>query len=162
MGRSTLICSLAGIVGISNQNVLPLPAILSTPIFPSIRSTSFRQIERPRPVPPYLRVVELSAWEKDRNNFCLTSGDIPMPVSLISKRSTSPFFGAVRVFVFDVMRSVMLPFSVNFMALPTRLSMIWRKRVGSPITTKGISFSTSVSILTGFPRSLTSIHSMIP
>ena len=44
--------------------VLPLPGSLSTPIWPSIISTSRLLIVGPRPVPPYLRVVEASACEK--------------------------------------------------------------------------------------------------
>ena len=32
---------------------------------PSINSTSCFEIARPSPVPPYLRVVELSAWEDE-------------------------------------------------------------------------------------------------
>ena len=36
---------------------------LSTWIVPPIISTSRLQMVRPRPVPPYLRVMEASAWE---------------------------------------------------------------------------------------------------
>ena len=42
--------------------------MLSTQILPPIFSTSRLEIARPRPVPPYLRVVELSSlheWFKD-------------------------------------------------------------------------------------------------
>ena len=42
-----------------NQKVEPSPSRLSTPIFPPIISTSCLQIASPRPVPPYLRVVEV-------------------------------------------------------------------------------------------------------
>ena len=42
-------------------NVLPWPTSLSTQMRPPIRSTSCAEIVSPRPVPPYLRVVELSA-----------------------------------------------------------------------------------------------------
>ena len=44
--------------------VLPLPTVLSTQIRPPIICTSCEEMARPRPVPPYLRVVEASAWEK--------------------------------------------------------------------------------------------------
>ena len=58
----------------SNQNVEPAPGVLSTPIRPPISSTSCLEIARPRPVPPYLRVVEASAWrersEEPRRAVC--------------------------------------------------------------------------------------------
>ena len=44
-----------------NQNVLPLPQMLRRPISPSIRDTSSREMVVPNPVPPNLRVMELSA-----------------------------------------------------------------------------------------------------
>ena len=44
--------------------VLPTPAWLSTQMLPSIISTRRFEMESPRPVPPYLRVVEVSACEK--------------------------------------------------------------------------------------------------
>ncbi len=36
-------------------------------------------------MPPYLRVVEVSAWAKALKSFCCWSGAIPMPVSLTAK-----------------------------------------------------------------------------
>lgn len=50
-----------------NQKVLPTPGSLSTPISPPMRVVRRRQMASPRPVPPYLRVVEASAWEKGSN-----------------------------------------------------------------------------------------------
>ena len=44
-----------------NQNVLPTPTSLSTPMSPPISATRRLQIASPRPVPPYRRVVEPSA-----------------------------------------------------------------------------------------------------
>src|SRR2546421_2455078 len=44
-----------------NQNVDPSPGVLLTPIWPSISWTNCFEIDRPNPVPPYLRVVEPSA-----------------------------------------------------------------------------------------------------
>ena len=46
-----------------NQNRLPFPLALSTPISPPISSASIRAIASPRPVPPWRRVVELSSCE---------------------------------------------------------------------------------------------------
>ena len=45
--------------------VLPWPGSLSTQISPPIKFASFLLMVRPSPVPPYLRVVEVSAWVKD-------------------------------------------------------------------------------------------------
>ena len=44
------------------------PSRLSTAIVPPIISTSCLEMARPSPVPPYLRVVELSAWVKAVNS----------------------------------------------------------------------------------------------
>ena len=44
---------------------LPWPGSLSTQMLPSIILTRRWLMTKPRPVPPYLRVVEVSAWEKD-------------------------------------------------------------------------------------------------
>ena len=43
------------------KNVVPTPGSLSSQMRPPINSTSRRQIVRPRPVPPCLRVVDMSA-----------------------------------------------------------------------------------------------------
>src|SRR3712207_6195032 len=44
--------------------VLPLPASLSPKIRPPIGGASGEEMVSPSPSPPYLRVVEPSAWEK--------------------------------------------------------------------------------------------------
>ena len=44
-----------------NQKVLPWPRVLSTPTVPPIRLASCLVMAKPRPVPPYWRVVVLSA-----------------------------------------------------------------------------------------------------
>ena len=44
--------------------------------------TSIDETASPRPVPPYLRVVEASTWEKLSNTASCFSRGIPMPVSL--------------------------------------------------------------------------------
>ena len=73
--------------GSSNQNVEPAPATLWTPIRPPINSTIFREMARPRPVPPNLRDDEVSACTNGWNNFCVCSLVKPIPVSVTSKRS---------------------------------------------------------------------------
>ena len=42
--------------------VVPTPGVLSTQTVPCISSTSCATIDSPSPVPPYSRVVEVSAW----------------------------------------------------------------------------------------------------
>ena len=44
------------------MNVVPRPGSLSTSTSPPIIWQNRRVIVRPRPVPPYFRVVEASAW----------------------------------------------------------------------------------------------------
>src|SRR2546425_1933329 len=46
-------------------------------------TTLFRS--KPSPVPPYLRVVEPSAWEKASKIICCFSIGMPIPVSLTEK-----------------------------------------------------------------------------
>ena len=115
-------------IGTSNQKVEPWPGCESTPIWPDIRSMMRLQITRPRPVPPYRRVVEASAWLKALNRPPAFSGAMPMPVSLTSKRSTWCW----RVSDFGLTESVTEPLAVNFMALPSRLLSTCRNRTGSP------------------------------
>ena len=75
-----------GSSGTVNQKVEPRPGWLSTPMVPPINSTSCLQMARPRPVPPYWRVVEESTWEKLLNRRARRSGAMPMPESLTAKR----------------------------------------------------------------------------
>ena len=87
---------------------------------------SLRLSASPRPVPPYLRVVAASAWEKTSNSRVSCSGVMPMPVSLtlnsiqswpsITSRATA---------------SEIVPRSVNLQALLRRLKRAWRTFVRS-------------------------------
>jgi hypothetical protein len=61
--------------------VEPLPGVLSTRMSPFISWHRRWQIASPRPVPPYLRVVEESTWLKALNSRSILSGGMPMPVS---------------------------------------------------------------------------------
>ena len=74
-----------------NQNLLPRPGSLSTPISPPIRPTSSFAIASPSPVPPYSRVVELWACAKGSKMRACCSGLIPIPVSATSKRSVTVY-----------------------------------------------------------------------
>ena len=121
-------CTLSS--GISNQNVEPWPASDSTPMLPPIRVTMRWQITRPRPVPPYRRVVDASAWLKAWNRRSCADLPMPMPVSRTSKRSRCWAAVSRR----RLALTVTLPRSVNFTALLIRLLSTWRRRTGSPRT----------------------------
>src|SRR5208282_5965936 len=54
---------------IEKEKVEPFPGLLTTWMEPPIISTSLRQMANPRPLPPKRRVVDVSAWLKDWNNF---------------------------------------------------------------------------------------------
>ena len=99
-----------------NQNVDPFPSSLSTPILPPIISANRLDIANPRPVPPYLREVEVSTWEKDLKSLFIRSSGIPIPVSDISNlrvTSSSLSFSIVT-------RITTSPSFVNFTAFPAR------------------------------------------
>ncbi len=97
---------------------------------------------RPRPVPPYLRVVDESACENDWKRRPMPSGDRPMPVSRTAKvSSTRPSAAGAALTV-----STTSPASVNLTALASRLSRIWRSRVTSPSTARGMSPSNRYAV----------------
>jgi two-component system response regulator FixJ len=72
-----------------NQNVLPAPGVLSAPTSPPINSARRRLMANPSPVPPYRRVVELSACSKAPNSLESASGAIPIPVSSTENSSSA-------------------------------------------------------------------------
>ena len=71
-------------VGIVTVNVLPSPGALCTVNSPPSAVTIWREIASPRPVPPYFRVVELSACVNGWNRRGSASWRMPMPVSVTS------------------------------------------------------------------------------
>jgi hypothetical protein len=83
-------------------------------------SVSCLQIASPSPVPPNLRVVELSAWLNRANSLERASSEMPMPVSRTSNRSSSAPSPMTRC---EPM-TLTLPLSVNLTALPIRLKSI--------------------------------------
>ena len=102
--------------------VVPLPGVLSTVRSPPMSRASRRLITRPSPVPPYFRVVELSACVNDWKSLACCSGEIPMPVSVtLTRRNTSP--GVVRLAGVSHVSTFTStsPFSVNLNALLIRL-----------------------------------------
>ena len=60
---------------------------------PPSSATRFVEIARPRPVPPYLRVVEPSAWMNGLKIASCCSCGTPMPVSDTLNRSVASSVG---------------------------------------------------------------------
>src|SRR5262245_48702117 len=131
-------------VGRKTVNVEPWPGVLSTVMSPPISRQKCRLIARPRPVPPYRRVVEASAWVKGWKSLRICSGVMPMPES--DTRKASQAAGCMERsalsanaacstlhLVYDgrVTARVMVPCSVNFAALESRLKRTWRTLVRS-------------------------------
>ena len=72
------------------MKVLPSPGVLRTRISPPSRRAISRLIDSPRPVPPYMRPVPVSAcWNGSKMIFSLSAA-MPMPVSLTEKATTRP------------------------------------------------------------------------
>ncbi len=113
---------------------MPSPP-LSAHMRPPIISASRLLIARPRPVPPYLRVVLESACENDWNSRPMPCADRPMPVSRTAKVSATCPPGRVSALTV----STTSPASVNFTALLSRFSRICRSRGRSPLTAAGTS-----------------------
>ena len=105
------------------MKVVPCPSRLSTSTAPPSRSAQARVSDRPSPVPPKRRVVELSAWVKRWNSRPTCVGVMPIPVS-DTRNATAPSGSRATA-------SVTVPFSVNLAALLSRFSSIWRTRVTS-------------------------------
>ena len=122
----------------------PSPGIplLSAHILPPIRLVRRLLMANPRPVPPYLREVEESAWLKDWNSRPIRSAGMPMPVSRTLNSSATAFDFPVsgNADARDTFITTS-PCSVNLTALPSRLIRIWRRRVTSPRMAGGTSFS---------------------
>ena len=113
--------------------LLPLPGVLSTSICPPMPWVSCWEMASPSPVPPYCRVMVLSAWEKDLNNRACCSSFMPIPLSRTSKCIVTRSSDRADCLI----STTTAPFSVNLMALPARLIRIWPRRVGSPSSVSG-------------------------
>ncbi len=104
----------------STAKVLPFPGSLATVIRPPMMETRRLQIAKPNPLPPKRRVVETSACWNDWNRFCITSGGMPIPLSV----TTSRMDPAARPST-STRRSTLPRFPdcspLNLIALPTRL-----------------------------------------
>src|SRR5215469_11103592 len=116
-----------------NVNVLPTLGALRNWISPPNRLDNSRLIARPRPVPPYLRLVEASAcWKASKISFCFSAG-MPMPVSETSKTTTDAvwlrigWFGDQPSFTTATER-LTCPWEVNLNALDSRFfKTCWRR-----------------------------------
>ena len=104
-------------------------------ISPPSSLASSRLMARPRPVPPYLRLVLASAcWKASKMIFCF-SGGMPMPVSATSKAITVGAWlrigcrGSSRSPPQSVSRTP--PFSVNLKALDNRFFSTCCRRLES-------------------------------
>ena len=128
-----------------------MPTWLSTHISPPIISANRFEIARPSPVPPYLRLVEVSTWLKDWNRRCSRSAGMPIPVSRTAQCSTigSPLSwsaladGAGLTAGVALILNTTSPLSVNLMALFSRLISTCRKRETSLMMAAGTSGPTS-------------------
>src|SRR6266487_1527142 len=95
------------------QNVDPLPGSDSTQMRPPCISMMRLAMDRLRPVPPFLRVIELSACWNSSKILARSAAAIPGPVSQTATVNT-PSVAEAWI--------ATSPLSVNLMALPTRLS----------------------------------------
>ena len=114
------------------MNVLPRPGSLSTWISPPIRRAISRLIDRPRPVPPNLRLIVPSACWNASKIVRSCSGAMPMPVS-VTWNATTCSAAVSGGFVNRSspacrMVSVTSPADVNFTAFESRLrSTCWSR-----------------------------------
>ena len=143
---------------------LPLLRSLSTQISPPIMRTILRQMASPKPVPPYLRVVDPSAWANASKISPLLLGSMPIPVSSISKRSVAwAFSSSLSIFCRET-RMQISPASVNLKALLMRLERTWRRRSGSETSCRGMlgsmSMTNSSCLAMFFSRNMAVLSSM--
>ncbi len=113
-------------------------------------------IASPRPVPPCVRLIDTSAWEKRWNSRPTFSGSIPEPVSatLILRRGPS---AVSRHAVFTVTD----PSVVNFTALLRKFSSTCRSRATSPVISSGAMGSSSVRISSPLASAWTAIRPLV-
>ena len=82
-----------------------------------------REIESPSPLPPFARVLELSACWNSSKILCWSASEIPGPVSdTDTTKAPSEARASIEI----------PPVSVNLIALPARFSRTWVSRRSSP------------------------------
>src|SRR3954464_6493155 len=109
-------------IGSVKLNTEPLPSSDSTQSLPPCSSTMRREIDRPRPVPPFFLVAELSA--------CWNSSKI-LPWSVVEMPGPLSFTATVNEPLVELALMITAPVSLNLMALPTRFSTTWVSRRSS-------------------------------
>src|SRR5215813_11986153 len=132
------------LVGSVNVKVDPSPRWDSTPMRPPCSSMMRLAMARPRPVPPFLRVIEESACWNSSKILPWSASEIPGPVSRTATVNV-PFAAAAVILT--------SPASVNLMALPTRLSSTWVSFRSSP---RAAGSCGAMSTLSAIPFSLAS------
>ena len=131
------------------MKVEPLSGSLSTFNSPPRVRVISRLIDRPRPVPPYLRLVVPSAcWKASKMIRCLSSG-MPMPLSHTEKASTWPevfrcSLPGLQPLSTRFTLSLTSPAAVNLKALDSRFLMICCSRLSSVYMAAGRAGSRSI------------------
>ena len=105
--------------------VAPAPGVAVAASSPPMARASSREMLKPRPVPPNLRVFEPSACWKGWNSTSVRAGSNPMPVSRTSRR-TRPLSPC------EITLRATWPSAVNLTALLIRLPRICSSRMRSP------------------------------
>ena len=135
--------------GTCSVNSAPQPGVLLTDSVPPISSASRREIDSPSPVPPKRRVIDPSACAKGAKMLSICDASMPMPVSLTTMHST----GADACPSRHCTETRTSPSSVNFTALPTRLTSTWCRRNPSALMRRGTSGAISSRSRTVLSRS---------
>ena len=111
-------------------NTEPAPGWLRSVMSPPRPTASARAVARPRPVPPCRRDRLASPCTKASNTCACCSGAMPGPVSSTCMRMRHVPSPSSTTSVI----TPTWPSSVNFSALPSRFTRMWRSRAGSPRT----------------------------
>ena len=126
--------------GSEKVNVLPSPGVLSAVMNPPSSWAISRLIDRPSPVPPYLRLVVPSAcWNAPKIDSSWCSA-MPMPVSVTRNATAGPCARSgrgSRSGSTGSMCSSTPPTSVNLTALDSRLRSTCRSRESSVSSSTG-------------------------
>ena len=135
--------------GRNREKRLPSPTVESTWISPPSSRAISRLIDRPRPVPPYLReVVPSACWNASKIRLSLSSG-IPTPVSMTENPITRSAAAerrrsAARSGPADIRStSVTPPAWVNLNAFDSRFFSTWPSRCSSETIDAGSAGSIS-------------------
>ena len=103
------------LIGMLKMKKEPLESSEVTEISPCSYCSIILEMVRPKPMPPWLILVEWLILPKKRNSLPMSSCLMPIPVSITSVINTS-FTDVICIFI-D-------PWKVNFRALPNKLKII--------------------------------------